>query len=214
MSRSRTYQVNNSDDLLWQLNEILASMRERLDQLEGQSAVTTTDSNILTNAEPYQSLVFHSQQIVAGATPGRDSSTGLLEFDGSTTETISGVAQLPRGWKEGSVVSPVVHWGKTTSASGTVLWEWRYRFHDLQRDISSWSSWLQGVLENDDGDTAQRHARTDLPDFTLSASTAVMLHWQLRRVGGSDTYAADAELYAFALNFAIDRIASTTEFTK
>ena len=211
---SRAYQVSESG-LVPSLNGILADIQDRLDQLQGLRGVTTTESNVVTTGAMYASVMFPSQAIVpigGGSDPGRDTTTGYLEFDGSSTESIAGACLMPRSWKEGSVVSPVVHWGKTTSATGTVQWEWRYRYHDMGRTITSWSDWFPATAEVPDGDTADRHARADMPNITLSAITGALLHWQLRRVGGSDTYAADAQLYAFALNIQIDRLGSSTEF--
>ena len=213
---SKFYNVITGPPLENQLNTILADLSDRLGRIEGVQGTTISDSNILTTAEPYTQLVFHSQSVVVkgSSDPGRDTTTGLLEFDSSSTEEIAGVAMVPRQWKEGSSISPVVHWSKTTSASGTVLWQWRYRYADMGLDVSSWSEWLDGIEIKNAGQVAERHARSDLPDFTISAETGAVIHWGLRRLGGSDTYGADAQLYALSLNLKLDRVGSTTEFAK
>ena len=213
---SKFYNVITGPPLENQLNTILADLSDRLGRIEGVRGPTISDSNILTTAEPYTQLVFHSQSVVVkgSSDPGRDTTTGLLEFDAGSTEGIAGVARVPRQWKEGSSISPVVHWSKTTSASGTVLWQWRYRYADMGLDVSSWSEWLDGIEIKNAGQVAERHARSDLPDFTISAETGAVIHWGLRRLGGSDTYGADAQLYALSLNLKLDRVGSTTEFAK
>ena len=213
---SKFYNVITGPPLENQLNTILADLSDRLGRIEGVQGTTISDSNILTTAEPYTQLVFHSQSVVVkgSSDPGRDTTTGLLEFDSSSTEEIAGVAMVPRQWKEGSSISPVVHWSKTTSASGTVLWQWRYRYANMGVDVSSWSEWLDGIEIKNAGQVAERHARSDLPDFTISAETGAVIHWGLRRLGGSDTYGADAQLYALSLNLKLDRVGSTTEFAK
>ena len=213
---SKFYKVITGPPLENQLNTILADLSDRLGRIEGVRGTTISDSNILTTAEPYTQLVFHSQSVVVkgSSDPGRDTTTGLLEFDSSSTEEIAGVAMVPRQWKEGSSISPVVHWSKTTSASGTVLWQWRYRYANMGVDVSSWSEWLDGIEIKNAGQVAERHARSDLPDFTISAETGAVIHWGLRRLGGSDTYGADAQLYALSLNLKLDRVGSTTEFAK
>ena len=213
---SKFYNVITGPPLENQLNTILADLSDRLGRIEGVRGTTISDSNILTTAEPYTQLVFNSQSVVVkgSSDPGRDTTTGLLEFDSSSTEEIAGVAMVPRQWKEGSSISPVVHWSKTTSASGTVLWLWRYRYADMGLDVSSWSEWLDGIEIKNAGQVAERHARSDLPDFTISAETGAVIHWGLRRLGGSDTYGADAQLYALSLNLKLDRVGSTTEFAK
>jgi hypothetical protein len=210
------YNVITGPPLENQLNTIFADLSDRLDRIEGTRGTTVSDSNILTNAEPFTQLVFHSQSIVVkgSSDPGRDSTTGLLEFDASSTEEIAGVAMVPRQWKEGSSISPVVHWSKTTAATGTVLWQWRYRWANMGLDTSAWSDWLAAAEIRNAGAVADRHARSDLPDFTVSAETGAVIHWGLRRVGGSDSYGADVQLYAFSLNLKLDRIGSTTEFAK
>ena len=209
------YNVITGPPLENQLNQIFADLSDRLDRLEGRRGVSVSDSNILTNAEPFTQLVFHSQDInVKGSSdPGRDTTSGLLEFDGSSTEEIAGVAMLPRQFKHGSAISPVVHWSKTSSASCTVKWQWRYRFADMGLNTSTYTEWTDGIEQIGNGDTADRHARTDFPDFTISSSTGALIQWGVRRAGGSDTYSADVQLYAFSLNLKLDRIGSSEEFS-
>ena len=210
------YAVNSGFSLENQLNQIFDDVSDRLDRLEGVRGTTITDSNILTNAEPYTQLVFHSQNIVVkgSSDPGRDATSGLLEFDSSSTEEIAGVAMLPRQWKENSQISPCVHWSKTTSASGTVAWQWRYRFADMGLNFSSYSEWLAGAEIRSSGDTAERHARSDFPDFAITGQTGSIIQWGLRRAGASDSYGADVQLYALSFNLKMDRIGSSTEFEK
>ncbi len=51
---------------------------------------------------------------------------GTLLFPTNATAVIAGIAQMPHAWARGTPVRPHIHWAKTSSASGGVVWQFRY----------------------------------------------------------------------------------------
>ena len=73
--------------------------------------------------------------------PDVEASSGLLLFDSNGTELIYAFVQMPHAWKEGSSISPHVHWQKTTSAAGDVLWRMRYKMAPIGEVMDAdWST--------------------------------------------------------------------------
>ena len=77
----------------------------------------------------WDDLRFPSQGINppgSASDPGIEANTGLFLFDAASTEIVAGIAQMPHSWLVESTIKPHVHWQKTTSASGNVLWQIDY----------------------------------------------------------------------------------------
>lgn len=172
----------------------------------------------------WDDLRFPSQGINppgAAADPDLETTTGLWLFAAAGTETLAGVAQLPHAWKEESTIKPHVHWQKTTSAAGNVLWRLDYEVvangavapmaYGSQIDSAS------PVSGTPDGDTANEVLITSLGDIDMSGKLiSCLILWKLSRIGGdaSDTYGADARLLEFDIHYEIDSRGSIQEFTK
>lgn len=157
----------------------------------------------------------------AVADPGLESTTGLLLFAAAGTETIAGVAQMPHAWDEGTTIKPHVHWQKTTSAAGNVLWQLDYEvINNGDTAAMAYGSQGQGVTPMDgtpDGNTANQVLITSLGDITMvDKRISCLIFWKLSRIGSdaSDTYGADARLIEFDIHYEIDSRGSIEEFTK
>jgi len=157
--------------------------------------------------------------------PDREADTGLLLFDAGGTELIYTLMQMPHAWKEGSDISPHVHWTKTTSAAGDVAWRLRYQI--LPIGAVGPDSWSDGgtvtspVTGTPDNDTAWEHLLTsfadiDMTDGTSNYSLSTCILFEIARIGGdaSDTYGADARLLEFDVHYQIDSLGSEEEFVK
>jgi hypothetical protein len=115
----------------------------------------------------------------------------------------------------GSEISPHVHWCKTTSAAGTVKWTLEYRWADLGEVFSAWSSADTATLVISDGDTAEQHALSEFSKIIPPANVvSSMMLVKISRVGGDDTYGADAKLLEFDIHYQIDARGSDTEYVK
>jgi hypothetical protein len=156
------------------------------------------------------------------ADPDREVATSLFLFDSNITETIAGVAQMPHAWKEGSVIAPHVHWQKTTSAAGNVLWRFEYDNIVNPGDVSLLT--YANVLDiatpaagTPDNNTAGENLISSFGDVDMTGrEISCLILWRLSRIGGDalDTYGADARLVEFDIHYQIDSDGSDAEFVK
>lgn len=170
--------------------------------------------------EPWDDLRFPATGLNppgAVSDPGRDNTDGCFVFDAASTELITGVAQMPHAWKEGSVIRPHIHWAKTTSATGAVVWQFEYAWANLGEVSPTLSTPITGTLMVSDGNTVNKHALTSFGSISgVGKKVSSILKWRLTRVGGDggDTYGADAKLLEFDIHYQVDSSGSTTEYVK
>ena len=134
--------------------------------------------------------------------------TGMLEFSGSTENIIAGVAQMPLGWKRGSLIKPHIHWTKPTGSASAVTWEFYYRLAGNPGDaIGAWSSAQTGTLVAGDQTVSGGHLLTSFPDINMSAylESAVIL-WRIHRQGGTDAENNAVILYEFDIHYQSDKM--------
>lgn len=154
--------------------------------------------------------------------PSVDTATGLLLFSGSATNMIGGVAQMPHSWDEGSVIIPHVHWQKTTSAVGNVLWRFEYDTLVNPGEVSplTYANQIDAttpVEGTPDNDTAGENLISSFGEVdTTDKLISVCILWKLSRIGGDvlDTYAADARLVEFDIHYQLDANGSFQQFRK
>ena len=152
--------------------------------------------------------------------PDWDQVTPGWRFDASTTEVIHLIAQLPHQWKVGTTLGPHVHWMKTTSASGNVLWRFQYKWAPIGGVLDA--DWTTAdvtttVGGTPDTDTANQHLISSFGDIdTTGKQISDVLLMRFARIGsdGSDTYGADARFLEFDIHYAIDGFGSDGVFTK
>jgi hypothetical protein len=151
----------------------------------------------------------------AESDPGRDLTDGTFLFDATATEVLFFGAQLPHGWVSGTELRAHVHWCKTTSASGAVVWKWRYRLAAPGKVLSAWSDLATAELVISDGNTAEQHALSAFPAITVHATPSAMLLIELERIGGDsgDTYGADAKLMEFDIHVQCDALGTVNEYS-
>ena len=152
--------------------------------------------------------------------PDRDSTLGTFLFDAASTEILLYIVQIPHGWMEGSDIEPHVHWAKTSSASGNVLWKLEYKIWKTNEVLDAAFTTLSTVSsvngDTDDQDTEDQQlistfGRMSLPGG-FKASDFVI--FKLSRVGGdaADTYGADAELIEFDIHIKLNSLGTDEDF--
>lgn len=150
--------------------------------------------------------------------PGRDTGDNTLLFDGAgATELITGVMQLPASWEEGSLVYPYLSWCKTTSASGTLMWQFSYVWGDIGATFGALSSPVSGTLFSSDSNTANKYAVTTFGSIDgVGKKIGSIIKWQLQRVSGDagDTYGADAKMLSLSFGMLNDSTGSAQNFFK
>ncbi len=133
---------------------------------------------------------------------------GTLLFSSSADNIVCGIAQLPHEiyLGDGAVIHPHIHWAKTTSASGKVIWEFSYRWIGNVGDTAgAWSTPENGTDAISDSDTADHHALTSFSYLSLSGyRVSAMIAFKLYRRAGTDvndTYGADARLFELDFHY-------------
>jgi hypothetical protein len=147
------------------------------------------------------------------APPAVNTTDGSLTF--STSDAICVWFQLPHQWKEGTDLHLHIHWSKSTSASGTVNWQTKYKWANIGDTMPAFSSLVSGTVKISDDDTADQHALLEFPDISGTGKTiSSMLCVYLIRTASGDTYGADANLYEVDVHYECNGIGSKTEYTK
>jgi len=153
--------------------------------------------------------------------PGFDTTNGGFLFDAASTELIFLIEQLPPSYSTGSNLKPHVHWQKTTSASGTVLWRLEYKIAIKGEVMDAAFTQLDAyetVSATPDDDTTDRHLITAFDEIDgTNLGISDMLLIKLSRIGGDgtyDTYGADARLLEFDFHYQRNSPGSNEEFIK
>jgi len=150
--------------------------------------------------------------------PTFDTTNGTLLFGATGTDVIYVIAQMPHSWKEGTAVVPHVHWYKTTSAAGNVLWRLEYKKFPIGAvGDADFTAIDQATPAISDGNVALTHALTSFGEIDMTGLTlSDMLLMKVSRIGdnAADTYGADAALMEFDIHYQIDGLGSQQEFTK
>ena len=160
--------------------------------------------------ESYEDLRFPATSINppgAVSDPDWDTTNGGWLFDSGSSEVIFVLVQLPHSWVEGTPIEPHVHWQKTTSASGNVLWRLEYKWAPINETMDAVFTTLNvsSVVDGTpDTNTANKHLISSFGNIDASnKQISDMLVMKLTRIGGdvSDTYGADARLLEFDIHY-------------
>lgn len=143
---------------------------------------------------------------------------GTLLFDEGRTELIAGIAQMPHTWVEGTAIKPHIHWMKTTSAAGDVVWQFAYRIADPGDVFPAFSDWITATpAPVSPGDVADTHGISSFGSLDMTGfKISCIIIWKLQRVGGDegDTYGADAKLLEFDIHYRNHNYGSRQEYIK
>jgi hypothetical protein len=150
--------------------------------------------------------------------PDWDNTNGGWLFDSSSTEVLFTMAQLPHSWKESSDLQPHVHWQKTTSASGNVVWQLDYKWAPIGEAMdSSFTTLSSSTSVTTDNDTADEHLITSFGEISAEGKQiSDMLVMKLSRIGGDgdDTYGADVRLLEFDIHYKVNSRGSNFLYEK
>lgn len=152
--------------------------------------------------------------------PDREASTGLLLFSATTQELCFVALQTPHAWVENTNIVPHVHWTKTSSAAGDVVWQMRYRMANPGEAFGDWSSPVtSGTTVNGtpDNDTDWQHLITSFGELDMNGmEISCMILFEISRLGAdaADTYGADVRLLEFDCHYKANQPGSVEQFRK
>jgi len=143
-------------------------------------------------------------------------STGLFtyHFDKAAEEEVFFAAQLPHSYKEGSDISPHVHWAPTDTDTKDVIWGLEYAWVNINGTFTT--STIITILQAGSG-TALKHQIAYFDDISGTGKTiSSMLMCRLFRdaTAALDDYDADASLFEFDFHYQRDTPGSQTESAK
>lgn len=172
--------------------------------------------------DAWEDLKFPAQGINpagSAAPPTIDTATvpGTLLFATNSDNHVAGVAQMPHAWKEGSTVSPHIHWTKTTAdGSGLdVAWRFRYKLWSINSTASAYTSWLEHTLATGDLTTQEKQNISSFPDIDMTGyKVSTIIVWELMRDVSEDTYGSNARLIELDFHYLIDSQGSDNLYTK
>jgi len=149
--------------------------------------------------------------------PTIDNSTvpGTWLFSGTTENNLAVVRQMPHRWKQGGTLKPHVHWEKTTTGSGEVMWQWCYSIANVGAVFPAYSDYFDGTNAVPHSNTVRKHALDTFPDVDMTGKReSCMICIKFRRLPShaSDTYAADARFLEFDIHYQSDKDGTEAEY--
>lgn len=129
---------------------------------------------------------------------GGDIYAPVLDFDKDGSEGVCLNVGLPEDY-DGSALKFTIYWTATAGTSGTVAWNIVMRVFDHDEPLAQVSTGFHVadtfIAQND----VHRHEVTYTPD---GAAAGDLLTLYLRRIGGSDTFDADARFIGIRISYA------------
>jgi hypothetical protein len=145
----------------------------------------------------------------------RNTTDGRLEFSASATNMIALQVQMPHAWKEGSAISPHIHWSPETTNVGNVLWQLDYKIAGINETFPG--SWTTQAVLAPSGGVANKHLLVEFADIPMTGKTlSCMILMLLSRIGGdgTDTFTGLAQLNEFDIHYESDSLGSREEYVK
>lgn len=176
----------------------------------------------LADAAPWDDWTFPATGINlpgAASDPDRDTSTALLLFGKSATQTIAEAAQMPHRWKAGTGIRPHLHYKTVSDPAGVGghVWTLEYKWYNAANDtVPADYTTLTAV------GTAPDHVGglvvPGILEFGAIDGTgkreSSFFEFRLSRTGGDerDTYDDDIALLAFDIHIRVGKHGTLSEY--
>lgn len=167
----------------------------------------------------YEALRFPASVASVGAGAGNAVDVdlyGRLLFATNQDEEAFFHVQMPHSYVAATNIIPHVHWAKTTSAGGDVVFKLDYDCKDIGETFTgSLGATLTFAYITDDADTADLHARAGHVGFDPAfVGVSGMCMMRLWRDVSEDDYAADVVVHEFDVHYQLDQPGSRAEAVK
>lgn len=136
-----------------------------------------------------------------GAEPTRNPTTGMLDFEGSADQAVSGILQMPHSWAEGTSILTFVHLRFPTAAvSPNADSRWRIDVSPSDpsgsfiRSYGSTTGGTKVTIVNPNDVLAHRREQLTGPWMTALSAYHISLgaHWSFKRFAATDVLDTDA----------------------
>ena len=155
------------------------------------------------------------------ADPTLDAADGLYSFSATATNTLAIVIQTPYAMPDAAELRFHVHWMKTTSAAGAVLWRLEYQLPDPVTRVypGSYTALDAATVAANTADDATANqelitpfAAIDMRGARISTNVRILLS----RIGGdgADTYGAACKLISVDAHLQRDALGSNLEYLR
>ena len=168
----------------------------------------------------WDDLRFPSQGINppgAASDPVRSTTTGLLEFSGSTDNVICGIAQMPHSWARGSTIYPHLHLRFLTSSATNSRWKLEYHIADnITPFTNSYGIYTDGgtITIANPQNVNKEVLQGFNPIVMAGLKESAVVVWKITRLANSDAadnYTGIVVLLEFDIHFQADKMGTVSE---
>lgn len=136
-----------------------------------------------------------------------------FHFDPAQEEEVFFSIQLPHGYKEGSSITPHVHWAPKDNTTGTVIWGLEYHWQSMDGVFGNTT--IIEVTETLLVGSQDKHIYTAFaPIVGTGQKISSILNCRLYRKAATDTYNADAVCFEFDVHYERNTMGSQEELVK
>jgi hypothetical protein len=151
----------------------------------------------------------------AASDPTRDTTDGRLVFSASIENIVAIQVQMPHGWKEGSYLAPHIHWSPTSTNTGNVKWQIKYKVANIGEVFpAEWTTIT--TLDAGDGVADLHQIAGFVPDIVMSNKTfSCMILMLVSRLGNDvqDTYTGTAKMNEVDIHYQISGFGTGEEYS-
>lgn len=191
--------------------------RDTIISSEGNLILDVPNGKIIIEDTFFDDLRFPAAGINppgAASDPARDTTDGRLVFSASAVNIIAIQAQMPHNWKQGSTIHPHIHWSPTSTHTGNVLWEVKYKIANVNGVFPG--SWTTLTSLDAGAGVADTHQIAGDMDITMTGKKfSCMLLMLVSRLGDdeTDTYTGTAKLNEVDIHYEVQGFGTREEYS-
>ena len=151
----------------------------------------------------------------AAADPTIDTTDGRLVFSASAENIVAIQVQMPHSWKEGTDIHPHVHWSPTSTNTGDVKWQIKYKVANINEAFPA--EWTTITVLSAGAGASDTHQIANFEDVAMTGKTfSCMIMMLVSRLGAdaADTYTGTAKLNEIDLHYQIDKFGTSEEYSR
>jgi len=140
---------------------------------------------------------------------------GTLLFSGTLENNIAGIRQIPHQWMAGTELRPHIHYAKTTSGPGDIVWQMKYTLANVGDVFPAYTDWVSATSYVPHSNTTGKHAIAAFPPIDMTGKReSCFVCIQVRRLPSdpADTYADPARFFELDMHYKTNKDGTETEF--